>query len=65
MKIQEIKELSEKELREKIESEKDRLQKMRMNHAISPLDNPLQIKVARRVIARLQTQLRQRKSNKK
>jgi len=31
-----------------------------MNHAVSPLDNPMKIKVARRNIARLKTVLRQR-----
>jgi len=65
MKVSEIKELSEKEIIEKIDFEKDHLQKLKINHAITPLDNPMQIKDVRKDIARLQTILRQRKSNKK
>jgi len=36
---------------------------LKLNHAISPLDNPLQIKEVRRTIARLATELRQREQN--
>ena len=39
-------------------------QEMKLNHSISPLDNPLQIKAARRNIARLATELRAREINK-
>jgi large subunit ribosomal protein L29 len=64
MKVSEIKEMADKELIEKIDNEKDHLQKLKINHAVSPLDNPLQISRTRKNIARLQTVLRQRKSNK-
>ncbi len=36
---------------------------MKLNHAISPLDNPMQIKAIRREIARLNTELRRRELN--
>ncbi|MDX9882137.1 MAG: 50S ribosomal protein L29 [Prolixibacteraceae bacterium] len=65
MKTSEIKELTSKEILERLQTEKDSLIRMKMNHAISPLDNPLQIKVARRNIARLKTILRQREINEK
>ncbi|HBL73641.1 MAG: 50S ribosomal protein L29 [Bacteroidetes bacterium GWF2_42_66] len=65
MKTSEIKELTNKEILEKLQTEKDSLLRMKMNHAISPLENPLQIKVARRNIARLKTILRQREINEK
>lgn len=65
MKTSEIKELTKKEILERLQTEKDSLLRMKMNHAISPLDNPLQIKVARRNIARLKTILRQREINEK
>ena len=63
MKTREIKELNNKEIQERMEAENEQLDRLRMNHAISPLDNPLQIKVVRRTIARLATELRQRDIN--
>ena len=63
MKTQEIIELSVKDLRERIESEKANLLRMKMNHAISPLDDLSQIKKARRNIARMLTVLSQKEIN--
>ena len=63
MKTQEIIELSVKDLRERIESEKTNLVRMKMNHAISPLDDLSQIKKARRNIARMLTVLSQKETN--
>lgn len=63
MKTSEIKELTNKELLEKIQLENEALLRLNMNHAVSPLDNPMKIKVARRNIARLKTVLRQRELN--
>lgn len=63
MKTQEIIELSVKDLRERIESEKANLMRMKMNHAISPLDDLSQIKKARRNIARMLTVLSQKETN--
>ncbi|TKG91031.1 50S ribosomal protein L29 [Puteibacter caeruleilacunae] len=63
MKTSEIKELTTKEIIERLESEKEALVKSGLNHAISPLDNPMQIRAVRRNIARLQTVLRQRQLN--
>ncbi len=63
MKTQEILELSVKDLRERIESEKTNLVRMKMNHAISPLDDLSQIKKARRNIARMLTVLSQKETN--
>ena len=63
MKTREIKELNTKEIKERMDTEQDHLRRLKLNHAISPLDNPLQIKVVRRTIARLATVLRQREIN--
>jgi large subunit ribosomal protein L29 len=65
MKTSEIKELSVAEIRERIQTDQDTLLRMKMNHAISPLDNPQQIVAVRRNIARLKTMLRQREINAK
>lgn len=63
MKIAEIKELSTKELVERIAAETAALNQMEINHSISPLDNPAQIKQNRRTIARMNTELRRRELN--
>jgi large subunit ribosomal protein L29 len=65
MKTSEIKELSNAEILERIQTDQDSLLRMKMNHAISPLDNPQQIVNVRRNIARLKTMLRQREINAK
>ena len=64
MKTAEIKELQDNEIREKIAVEKASLAQMTMNHAVSPLENTSKIAEARKNIARLMTELRQRELNK-
>ncbi len=60
MKSSEIKELTIKELEERLESEESMLVRMKMNHAVSPLDNPNKIVETRKNIARLKTEMRAR-----
>jgi large subunit ribosomal protein L29 len=48
---------------ERLETEKENLVRLKLNHSISPLDNPMQIKVVRRNIARIATELRLREIN--
>ena len=57
MKNSEIKELSTKELKERIETEKELLTRLRLNHAVSPLDNPIKIRDSRKNVARMNTEL--------
>ncbi|MCQ2959108.1 MAG: 50S ribosomal protein L29 [Bacteroidales bacterium] len=64
MKATEIRELSTKEIEEKIQVEQEGLNKMKLNHVITPLENPNQIKEARKNIARLKTILRERELTK-
>ena len=64
MKTSENKDLTTEEIKEKIETEKAALTKMKMNHAVSPLENPMLIRTTRRNIARLMTELRKRELNK-
>ena len=63
MKIAEIKELQTKELVERIEAQEVALNRMVINHSISPLDNPAQINQLRREIARMKGELNQRDLN--
>ena len=64
MKTKEIKELETKKLAEKLETEVAKYNMMKINHAVTPVENPSQIKAARRDIARMKTELRQRELNK-
>ena len=64
MKIAEIRQIPANELAERVEAEVVKYNQMKLNHAISPLENPSQIKAARRDIARMKTELRQRELNK-
>ncbi len=65
MKIAEIREMSTTDLVERIETEVANYQQMILNHSISPLDNPAQIRQLRRTIARMKTVLRERELNNK
>jgi large subunit ribosomal protein L29 len=64
MKTAEIRELTTKEIQERIDAEKEQLVRMKLNHVVSPLDNPMKIKYARKNIARLVTEMTQRSLNK-
>ena len=63
MKSAEIKEMSVKDLEERIEAEKAQLAKLKVQHAVSPVENPSIIKKNRRDIARMLTILRQKNPN--
>ena len=60
MKSAEIKDIATKDLVERIETEKAQLTKLKVQHAVSPIENPSVIKKYRRDIARLLTILRQK-----
>jgi large subunit ribosomal protein L29 len=60
MKNSEIKEFTTKEIAERIDTEKDKLTRLKLNHAISPLENPIVITETRKNIARLKTEMRRR-----
>ncbi len=64
MKIAEIRQIPANELAERIEAEAAKYQQMLLNHSVSPLENPSQIKAARRTIARMKTVLREIELNK-
>ena len=65
LKIAEIKEMTTSDLVERVEAEVANYNQMVLNHSISPLDNPAQIKQLRRTIARMKTVLRERELNNK
>ena len=55
-----IRELSTPELLERLEEERKQLTRLKLNHAVSPLENPNKIKIYRKTVARLETELRRR-----
>ena len=63
MKKEEIKELCTKELRVRLDAAVVALNQLKINHSISPLDNPSQIKQDRKMIARMKGELRSRELN--
>lgn len=58
MKNSEIRGLSLDELKGKLEAETESLQKLQFAHAITPIENPMRIKEARKLVARLNTEIR-------
>ena len=60
MKSAEIKDMSTQDLQERIEAEKAKLSQLKVQHAVSPVENPSIIKKSRRDIARMLTILRQK-----
>lgn len=58
MKQQVIREMTIEEIKERLEEEKKQLIKMKLAHAVSPLDNPHKMKEYKKTVARLLTELR-------
>jgi large subunit ribosomal protein L29 len=56
--VKSIQGLSESDLKARISEDELRLKKLEFAHAISPLENPMNIRGLRREIARLKTQLK-------
>ena len=62
MKQQEVIKLSNDELKEQLIENKKKFNELKMAHAVSPLENPIQIKAIRKSIARIMTELTKRDS---
>lgn len=60
IKREDLNTLSVEDLKQRLLDDAGRLQKLQFNHAVNPLDNPMQIRFMRREIARLKTELKQR-----
>lgn len=63
MKVSEIKEMAINEIVERLQIEKENLVRLKLNHAVSPLENPNKLKETKAAIARLKTILRERELN--
>ena len=65
MKTSEVREMSIADLQDRIQVEKNRLYTMKLNHAISPLENTSEFKKVRKDIARMLTILAERENEPK
>ena len=62
MKQQKVIKLSNDQLKEQLIENKKKFNELKMAHAVSPLENPIQIKAVRKSIARIMTELTKRDS---
>jgi len=65
MKTTEINELTSKEIVERLQVEKENLVRLKLNHAVSPLENPMKIKESKKNIARMKTILQEKELKEK
>lgn len=63
MKKEEIKAMNDQELTDKLAEETAALTKLKINHAVSPIENPMKIRYTRKTVARLKTELSSRKKS--
>ena len=64
MKAQVLIDMPLNELHDLLIAERERLVRMKMSHAVSPIENPMQIKFARKTVARIMTELSRRNISK-
>jgi large subunit ribosomal protein L29 len=60
IKAEDLKTLGMEDLKQRLEDDKQRLVQLQFNHAVNPLENPLQIRFLKKEIARLHTEIRKR-----
>ena len=56
----ELKDLTLLELQDKLQDTRGTLDKLRFNHTVSPIDNPMQLRTKKKEVARILTELRKR-----
>jgi len=62
MKNSEIRDLSVEDLKEKLEILRKQYTDLKITHTVSPLENPLELKMIRKTVARIATELTSRES---
>ena len=65
MKTSEVREMSIADLQDRIQVERNRLESMKLNHAVSPLENTSEFKKVRKDIARMITILAEKENEQK
>jgi large subunit ribosomal protein L29 len=64
MKSKELNKLNEEQLTERLGEELEAFNRLKFSHALSPIENPMRIREARRTIAQLHTAIRAKQLNK-
>lgn len=64
MKNSELKGLSLDELQNKLVTEKENYSKLKFAHSITPIENPMKIRESRRLVARIETEIRAKELSK-
>ncbi|MDH4091169.1 MAG: 50S ribosomal protein L29 [Cyclobacteriaceae bacterium] len=64
MKNSDIRALSAEELKEKIGTEKEALRKLQFAHQVTAIENPMKLREARKLVARLHTELKAKELQK-
>jgi len=59
-----LKDLTPQELIDKLQTERGALTKLRFNHTVSPVENPMMLRAKRREVARILTEMRRRELDK-
>ena len=59
----EIRELNTKDLKERVQTEKENYARMRLDHVVSPVEDTSKFEAARKTIARMLTEIRRREIN--
>ncbi|MEY3198192.1 MAG: hypothetical protein RL679_1793 [Bacteroidota bacterium] len=62
MKQQEITKLSVEDVKSRLADFSEQLSKMKLTHSVAPMENPIQIRMVRKTIARLHTELTKREA---
>ena len=65
METEEIKKLSDAELKEKVAGERTMLTKLKLQHSVSPIENPMRLRAQRKLMARLLTEVSVRANSAK
>lgn len=65
MKASVIREMTTEEIKDALTEESSMITKLKLNHAVSPLENPVQLRSRRQIVARLKTELRKRETESK
>ena len=63
MKNSELRGLSIEELKNKLAAEKENYGKLKFAHSITPIENPVKIRETRKLVARLETEIRTKERN--
>ena len=63
--VNSLKEMSEADLKSRIEEDELRVKKLKFAHAVSPIENPMNIRGVRKDLARLKTELRKKQLGSK